>query len=184
LGLVAGFTAVIALFGAGAAALGGLFADPVAARVAGGILTAVAGATLLVARFRPDLGPLSRTRQLVARVPGQGSWWRPLALGVAFGLIWTPCVGPLLGAALGPAVGSGSPLSGAALLAAYAAGLGLPFVAMSLGLEAVPGALPRVRRFGPPAGLVAGVALVVLGLLLATGVTDSVVPGAVARAVS
>lgn len=179
---LAGFTAVVASLGAGAAAAGGLLDDPVRAGRVGGALTVLAGLALLAGRLRPT-GALMRTRTLIGRLP-QGRWWRPAVVGVAFGTAWTPCVGPLLGAALGPALGSGSPAAGALLLAAYAAGLGLPFLALSLGLGSVPGLLPRLRRFGPPAGLVAGVALVLLGVLVFTGRTELVVPGTVARTVS
>ncbi len=49
-------------------------------------------------------------------------------------------------------------------------------LASSLTIDALPGALPRLRRLGPLAGLVAGAALVGLGFLLIAGLTDPVLP--------
>ena len=63
---------------------------------------------------------------------------RPVVVGVAFGAAWSPCVGPLLGAALTVAAGSGDAGRGAVLLFAYALGIGVPFVLASLGLASSP----------------------------------------------
>jgi cytochrome c-type biogenesis protein len=90
-------------------------------------------------------------------------------VGVAFGAAWSPCVGPLLGAALTVAAGSGNAGRGALLLFAYALGIGVPFLVVSLGLASSPRLAERLRRVGPRVERVAGGLLVVLGLLLATG---------------
>ncbi len=49
-------------------------------------------------------------------------------VGLAFGFGWTPCVGPVLAAILFTAAGRETAAEGAALLGAYAFGMGLPFV--------------------------------------------------------
>ena len=90
-------------------------------------------------------------------------------LGVAFGAAWSPCVGPLLGAALVVAAHGGQPVRGGLLLLAYAAGIGVPFLLASLGLAASPGIAERVRRIGPTLERVGGALLVALGVLLVTG---------------
>jgi len=58
---------------------------------------------------------------------------------------------------------------GGLLLTAYGFGIGVPFVATALVVASVPSALTRLRRWSHAVGRVAGVALVVLGLLLAAG---------------
>ena len=131
----------------------------------GGVLVALFGLAMLgVLR-----GPFARERRLLTRLPAGGGPLRPVVVGVAFGAAWSPCVGPLLGAALVAAARTGDPVQGAVLLFAYACGIGVPFVAASLGLAAAPGAMDRLKRIGPRLERVAGALLVVLGVLLATG---------------
>jgi cytochrome c-type biogenesis protein len=104
----------------------------------------------------------------VQRLPKAGPL-RPLALGVGFGAAWSPCVGPLLTAALTVAANQQDPWRGGALLLAYSFGIGVPFVAASLGLASSPALAERLRRIGPVLEKVGGVLLVALGVLLASG---------------
>jgi cytochrome c-type biogenesis protein len=94
---------------------------------------------------------------------------RPFIVGVAFGAAWSPCVGPLLAAALTVAAHDGQAGRGALLLLAYAFGIGVPFLLAALGLASFPSMADRLRRAGVIIERVAGVLLVVLGILLATG---------------
>jgi cytochrome c-type biogenesis protein len=90
-------------------------------------------------------------------------------MGITFGAAWTPCVGPLLGAALVTAAHSSTKTQGIALLVAYAMGVGVPFVAASLALDSAPTLTTRLRSLGRALYYVAGVTLIVLGVLLVTG---------------
>jgi cytochrome c-type biogenesis protein len=119
----------------------------------------------LFARFGVHIRPLMPR---IGKAPSTGGVLRPLVLGVVFGLAWTPCVGPILGAILVIAAQSSNALSGGALLFVYALGVGLPFLGISLLLINFPGALkPLVKRAGLIA-TIAGVAMIVLGVLLAS----------------
>ena len=165
---IAGFAAVFAALGVAAGSIGSSLSSvqDVLQRV-GGVIVIVLGLVLLgVVR-----GRLVQERRLVNRLPNVGGSARPLVLGVAFGAAWSPCVGPLLGAALVVAAHGGEPLRGGLLLLAYAAGIGVPFLLASLGLAASPGIAARVRSIGPALERIGGVLLVVLGVLLATGRT-------------
>jgi cytochrome c-type biogenesis protein len=51
-----------------------------------------------------------------------------LIVGLAFGFGWTPCVGPVLASILLYAAAQDSVIRGVALLSAYAAGIGVPFM--------------------------------------------------------
>lgn len=162
---VGGFTAVFVLFGSAAGVLGrSLDRIRGALELGGGILTVVFGLAL-IGWVR---GPLSHTARLVAHLPS-GGFARPAVLGITFGAAWTPCVGPLLGAALIAATRTGSPLRGAILLAAYGAGLGLPFIAAALGLLTVPAVRNATRRWSSVMNRVGGVALIALGVLVVSG---------------
>jgi cytochrome c-type biogenesis protein len=164
---VLGFGVVFAGLGAAAGLLGSsLHQYETDIQRVGGFIVAVMGLVLLgVVR-----GPFVRERRLMPTLPGRalGSF-RPFVIGVAFGAAWSPCVGPLLAAALTVAARDGQIVRGALLLLAYAFGIGVPFLLAALGLASSPALADRLRRAGPTIERVAGVLLVVLGVLLATG---------------
>jgi cytochrome c-type biogenesis protein len=132
----------------------------------GGLVLMALGLASIGARHRR----LGRSWQpltgLGERVPRP---FAPLAIGVAFGAAWTPCVGPLLGAALVIAAQTHGRLAGAGLLAAYSLGVGAPFLAVSLLLSAVAEPLRRLKTAARPIHMAASAFLILLGLLLASG---------------
>jgi cytochrome c-type biogenesis protein len=162
---IAGFTTVFAGLGAVAALLGSsLSSFQNTVRVVGGVLIIVMGLALLgVAR-----GPLARERRLIPKLPAITGVARPYIVGVAFGAGWSPCVGPLLAAALTIAARSQEVGRGTILLCAYALGIGVPFLVTALGIASSPRLANWLRRIGPGLERVAGVLLVALGVLLAT----------------
>jgi cytochrome c-type biogenesis protein len=162
---IAGFTTVFAGLGAIAGLLGSSLATfQEGVRVVGGALIIIMGLALLgIAR-----GPLSRERRLIPQLPKVTGVARPYVVGVAFGAGWSPCVGPLLAAALTIAARSGGVGRGTILLCAYSLGIGVPFLVAALGLASSPGLAERLRRIGPNLERVSGVFLVVLGVLLVT----------------
>src|SRR5688572_28557453 len=162
---VLGFAVVFALLGAAAGLRGGSLSglQSVVQRV-GGVLVVVMGLALLgVVR-----GPLAAEHRLMRGVPRVAGPLRPFVVGIVFGAAWTPCVGPLLGAALTIAAASGQAVRGSLLLVAYAVGIGVPFMLASLGLASSRTARKRLARVGPVIQRVGGVLLVVLGVLLLT----------------
>ncbi len=56
-------------------------------------------------------------------------------MGLAFAFGWTPCIGPILAAILAVAGAQETVARGALLLAAYAFGLGVPFVLAAIAME-------------------------------------------------
>ena len=162
---IAGFTTVFAGLGAIAGLLGSslnTFENTV--RTVGGVVIIVMGLALLgVAR-----GPLSRERRLIPQLPAVTGFARPYIVGIAFGAGWSPCVGPLLAAALTIAARSGQVGRGTILLCAYSLGIGVPFLIAALGLASSPKLAESLRRIGPSLERFAGGLLVVLGVLLAT----------------
>ena len=163
---VAGFAIVFAGLGVAAGTLGSSLDTTQSwlERIGGAIVVVMGLALLDVIRIRE--------RRALLTVPKSLGALRPVVLGVAFGAAWTPCVGPLLGAALVVAAHSGNPARGGLLLGAYAFGIGVPFLVASLGLASSKGFNDFLRRISGPLQRVAGVLLVVLGLFLVTGAYD------------
>src|SRR5215211_3736150 len=137
----------------------------------GAALGAVTSWLVLAGVIRP--GFLYRERRLRAdKVPGGLAGALPL--GMVFGLGWTPCIGPTLGAVLGlAAVGGGGARRGALLLFAYSVGLGVPFLVAALGFRRALGRFPALRARFRLFELAGGGMLVVIGLLLLTGLWDT-----------
>ena len=164
---VAGFSIVFVALGATATLLGSLVSDNQV------LLTRISGAMIVLlglvfigvikipflyreARFHPT--------------PGAGVWGS-LLIGGAFGFGWTPCIGPAVGVALLMAAGkatAGGPGEGALLLAAYSAGLGVPFILAGLGISRLTNAMTWLRRHIRTVNVVGGSLLIVVGVLMLT----------------
>lgn len=171
LGLALSYAAVGLLLAASGASLG---FDPDTLRVAGGALLAAFGLILLVPKlneqFARAAGVLTRSgNALLARVTYQGLAGQFL-VGALLGLVWSPCVGPTLGAATTLA-SQGRDLGQIALLMLlFGAGAAAPLIAIgSLSRAALLKTRGRLLRAGEFGKRLFGVVMLALGLLIATG---------------
>jgi cytochrome c-type biogenesis protein len=165
LAFVTGFSLVFIAFGASASAVGQSLVRYQS------ILTKIAGVVIVV--FGLHLAGIFRIRWLDQDTRLQTKR-RPtgpigaLVVGLAFAFGWAPCVGPILGAILGLAASKNTIGEGVVLLTAYSAGLGVPFLLTSLAVDKFFVASARIRRHYKMIELVAGLLLVVLGILIFT----------------
>jgi cytochrome c-type biogenesis protein len=111
---------------------------------------------------------LNREARLDAGDRG-GSAFGAYVLGLAFAFGWTPCIGPILGAILSLAATEASVARGTTLLAAYAVGLGLPFLLVAGFLDRAQGLMERLRRHMGAIEKAMGALLVGVGVAMATG---------------
>lgn len=166
LAFVFGFATVFVGLGATASAVGQFLAEylPLLSKIAGAVIIVLGLHFMGVVKI-PFL--YREARAHVEKKPAGllGAY----VIGLAFAFGWTPCVGPVLAAILFKAGSTGDVTQGVALLAVYAAGIGLPFLAAA---AAVGPFMRFLKRFRPWLGRIErimGVLLVLTGLLFLTG---------------
>ncbi len=91
-----------------------------------------------------------------------------LVLGLAFAFGWTPCIGPILAGILAIASTKQSVSEGIVLLAVYSLGLGIPFLATSLGLNRFLSFYSRFKRHFRAVEIASGALVVAVGVLVLT----------------
>ncbi|MEO8242574.1 MAG: cytochrome c biogenesis protein CcdA [bacterium] len=98
-----------------------------------------------------------------------GSAFGAYILGLAFAFGWTPCIGPILAAILSIAMQQGSVPRGAALLATYAIGLGIPFLLVAAFFPRLTNVMAFMKRNMERIERLMGLLLWTIGLLMLTG---------------
>lgn len=177
---VAGFSVVFILIAVTASAFGTLLLEH------RGLLLRVGGVLVIVlALVFLGVGP---QRTFTPR-------WRPAAglagaplLGVVFGLGMSPCVGPVFGAilTLSTTLSADADLvrRGLLLSVAYCLGLGLPFLLIAGGYARAGRASRWLRDHHRPIQVAGGALLIIVGLLMVTGLWESVITTVQSRLVN
>jgi cytochrome c-type biogenesis protein len=122
------------------------------------------GIVFVAAPFVPMLSREWHVDALMSRA-GKGG---PVIAGAAFGVAWTPCIGPTLGAILSAAALTDSAGRGAFLLAVYSAGLAIPFLVTALAFSRMTTAFGFVKRHYGVIIASGGVILIAMGVLIWT----------------
>lgn len=163
---VLGFMTVFTLLGATVTALGQFVAEYI------DILSIFAGAVItimglhFIGLVRIPLLHREARFHLEARPVGLVG---AFVVGLAFAFGWTPCVGPVLATILFVAAAEDSLLRGLGLLATYALGIGIPFMAAALAVGPFLRFAGRMRRQLRTVERVMGALLVGTGILFMTG---------------
>lgn len=162
---VFGFTVIFVLLGASATYLGSLIGEKrELLRIIGGIIIIFLGLHL-IGMFRFKF--LYQEKRFHLRSKPLG-YFGSFVAGVAFASGWTPCVGPLLSSILVLASQQGTVIQGMFLLFIYSLGLGLPFFLVVFAVNRFLLLFARMKKLIHLTEIVAGVILILLGILLFT----------------
>jgi cytochrome c-type biogenesis protein len=163
---VAGFSTVFVALGASASAIGAVV------RFYSSELAIVAGIAIIIMGLHfLGITPIRFLyRQARLEVQKPVGLWGAYAMGLAFALGWTPCIGPILAAILAVAASKATVAKGAGLLAVYSIGLGVPFIMAALAVEPFAAFLARFRAHLVHMERVMGGLLVLTGVAFLAGV--------------
>lgn len=159
LGVIVGFVASFTFFTLFLSALVRILGIPAdALRVFSVVVMAGFGLSLVVPRFQTFLERLfSRLTGLAPDVPSRRDFGSGVILGLSLGLLWTPCVGPILASVIALALGGSVTPATFAITFAYALGTAVPLLAVMRGgrtlLHRVPWLLARAGRIQQAFGL-------------------------------
>lgn len=163
---VLGFSTVFIALGATATVVSGFVASNI------GILSKIAGVIIVIfglhfmGLFRIGFLNFEKRFNIESKPSGLiGSY----LLGLAFAFGWTPCVGPVLATVLMVAAGSDSISYGISLLGAYAAGIGVPFLAAALAVKPFMAFMGRFRKHMHKVEIGIGSLLIITGIAIFTG---------------
>lgn len=175
LALAAGLVLSFTIFGFAVLAFGhAIGVDERALRMVAGVLLAMAGSILLVPRFQARLSiwgaPLANVgNRMLGRVGGDGAGGQFL-VGMLLGIVWAPCVGPTLGAAIGTAAAGENLLQSFITFGFFGVGVAASILLFAYGSRAALGkrvaGTARIARYAKPTF---GVILLLVGLAVLTG---------------
>jgi cytochrome c-type biogenesis protein len=162
---VLGFSTVFVALGASASIVGAVL------RAYSGELAIVAGVVIIVMGLHflgltPIAWLMQEKRLEVSKPVGL---WGAYVMGLAFAFGWTPCIGPILAAILAIAASEATVAKGAAMLAVYSLGLGIPFIVAALAVEPFAAFLARFRKSLGVVEKAMGGLLVLTGIAFLTG---------------
>ncbi len=95
-----------------------------------------------------------------------GGRWSGLLLGLSLGIVWIPCVGPMLSGVLATVAAKGTLAVGVALLLVYSLGFAVPMLAVGYGSQALRQRVRSVAAHPIVVRWASGLLLVAFGVLI------------------
>lgn len=115
-----------------------------------------AGVSKLVTRFQPRQGRI-------------GGFWSGVPLGMSLGILWTPCVGPILASVITLALASSIDAGAFVITLAYSLGTAIPMYLIMVGGRALLRRVPALSRHSQGIRRGFGVVMMAMSLVIALG---------------
>jgi cytochrome c-type biogenesis protein len=126
-----------------------------------GVLVLVFGLLMLA-----DVNLFKRLTWLQGIQVKGGGRWSGLLLGASLGLVWIPCVGPMLSSVLAMVATEGTLLAGVVLLFVYSLGFAVPMLAVGYGSQALRQHIRAVAAHPVAVRWVSGLILIAFGVVI------------------
>jgi cytochrome c-type biogenesis protein len=167
LAIVSGLAASFTAMGVASSALGAILMDYLDyVKLISGMLIIVMGLYILSRTVEGALLGLWE-RLPLSRISAQGLYGEGLMggilLGASLGILWMPCVGPILASILMIAAQQGAVLYGASLLMAYSLGLAMPMLVASYSSSLASARIRKASRYSAGIRKAAGAVLLLVG---------------------
>jgi cytochrome c-type biogenesis protein len=113
-----------------------------------------------------DINPFKRITAFSRIQTGSKGRWSGLILGLTLGLVWIPCVGPMLSGVLALVATEGRLSTGLVLLALYSLGFAVPMLLAGYATQSMRQKLLAVNRHPIAIRLVSGLLLIGFGIYI------------------
>ncbi|MGL5831578.1 MAG: cytochrome c biogenesis CcdA family protein [Candidatus Altimarinota bacterium] len=169
-----GFSLIFLLFGAVIGTLGKFLVinQTVLMQLGGLIIIILAFHQLGIYRLKFLLKEVKFEHQLTNNLKG---WLRSLLVGIVFAFGWAPCYGPIVGAILTLAATANSFYYSILLFIFYSFGFLVPLIIFSLFIGFFSEKLKKHRKIFKHSSLVAGLLMLILGVLMLTNLFPYIV---------
>ena len=130
---------------------------------AAGIMVLVFGLLMLF-----DINPFKKLTLFSNIKGGSQGRWSGLVMGLTLGLVWIPCVGPMLAGVLTLVATDGRLSTGVILLACYSLGFAIPMLLLGYASQSVRQKIKQMNAHPLVIRLVSGGLLIVFGIFILT----------------
>ncbi|OQY17082.1 MAG: hypothetical protein B6I36_09480 [Desulfobacteraceae bacterium 4572_35.1] len=128
-----------------------------------GALIIIFGVLMLV-----DINPFKKLTLFSNIQAGGKGRWSGLVMGLTLGLVWIPCVGPMLAGVLTLVATKGSLATGVALLLCYSIGFAIPMLLLGYASQKVRNRIKEINAHPLFIRLVSGGLLIIFGIFIIT----------------
>jgi cytochrome c biogenesis protein CcdA/thiol-disulfide isomerase/thioredoxin len=171
LGVVVGFVASFSIFTLALSALIQAFnINPNILRIIAVVIILIFGLILVIPKLQEKFELLA-SRFLSKRKPkaNRTGFSGGLLLGTSLGLVWTPCVGPIMASVISLAITQNVDSASVFIILAYSLGTALPMLGIMFGGRKLIAKFPTLSNNSGKIQRIFGIFMIIVGLAIATG---------------